>query len=56
MYRSFFKPLIGITLSILGLAVCGLPMLIIAIAIKMDSPVPSRTSWQGNEGVQDLQV
>ena len=40
MYRSFFKPLIGITLSILGLAVCGLPMLIIAIAIKMDSPGP----------------
>ena len=37
MYRIFFKRTIDCTLSIIGLLVCCIPMLIIAIAIKMDS-------------------
>jgi len=40
MYKKFFKPIIGITLSILGLIVCCIPMIIIAIAIKLDSTGP----------------
>lgn len=40
MYRHFFKQFIDITLSLLGLIVCGVPMLIIAICIKLDSKGP----------------
>ncbi len=40
MYKHFFKPLIGKTLSIIGLIVCFIPMIIIAIAIKLDSKGP----------------
>lgn len=40
MYRHFFKRLIACTLSILGLIVCCIPMIIIAIAIKLDSKGP----------------
>ena len=40
MYRQFFKQFIDCTLSILGLIVCCIPMLIIAIAIKADSKGP----------------
>ena len=40
MYRCFFKQFIDCTLSIIGLIVCGIPMLIIAIAIKADSKGP----------------
>lgn len=41
MYRSFGKRLIGIFLSVCGLLVCGIPMLVIAILIKLDSEGPS---------------
>ena len=41
MYRHFFKRLIACTLSVLGLIVCCIPMLIIAIAIKLDSKGPA---------------
>lgn len=37
MYRHFFKRLISVILAICGLIVCCIPMLIIAIAIKLDS-------------------
>lgn len=37
MYRHFFKRIIDCTLSIIGLIVCCIPMIIIAIAIKIDS-------------------
>lgn len=40
MYRHFFKQFIDCTLSIIGLIVCSIPMLIIAIAIKADSKGP----------------
>lgn len=40
MYRHFFKRFIGCTLAVIGLIVCCIPMLIIAIAIKLDSKGP----------------
>lgn len=40
MYRHFFKRFIGCTLAVIGLIVCCVPMLIIAIAIKIDSKGP----------------
>lgn len=41
MYRHFFKRVISLVLALCGLAVCWLPMLIIAILIKMDSKGPA---------------
>lgn len=41
MYRHFFKAFIDITLSVLGLIILAIPMLIIAIIIKCDSPGPA---------------
>ena len=40
MYRHFFKRFIACTLSVIGLIVAGIPMIIIAIAIKLDSKGP----------------
>ncbi len=40
MYSKCFKRLIDIVLSVLGIVICCIPMLIIAIAIKLDSPGP----------------
>lgn len=40
MYVRFFKRLIDIILSCIGLVICFIPMIIIAIAIKIDSPGP----------------
>ena len=40
MYRHFFKRVIACTLAVLGLLVCCIPMIIIAIAIKLDSKGP----------------
>lgn len=40
MYKHFFKRVLDCTLSVLGLIVCCLPMLIIAVAIKLDSKGP----------------
>lgn len=41
MYRHFIKALLDITLSVIGLIVCSIPMLIIAIAIKCESKGPA---------------
>ena len=41
MYRHFFKALIDITLSVLGLIIFAIPMLIIAIVITCDSKGPA---------------
>ena len=41
MYRHFFKRLIDIVLSFIGIVVLALPMLIIALAIKLDSRGPA---------------
>ena len=40
MYKRFFKRLFDIVLSLLGISVLLLPMAVIAIAIKIDSPGP----------------
>ena len=40
MYKYFFKRFFDIIFSFLGLIVAALPMLIIAIAIKIDSKGP----------------
>ncbi len=40
MYKNFFKRLIDILLSGIGIVVAALPMLIVAILIKIDSPGP----------------
>lgn len=41
MYRHFIKAFIDITLSVIGLIVCCIPMLIIAIIIKCESKGPA---------------
>lgn len=41
MYRRFGKRAIGVFLSVCGLIVCAIPMLIIAILIKLDSKGPA---------------
>ena len=38
MYKHFFKRLLDLVLSIVGIVVLAIPMLIIAIIIKIDSP------------------
>lgn len=40
MYKNFFKRLIDLTLSFFGILVLALPMLILALIIKMDDPGP----------------
>lgn len=40
MYKHFFKRFFDITLSLIGIIVLALPMLIVAIIIKVDSPGP----------------
>ncbi len=40
MYKHFFKRFFDIVLSLIGLVLLAIPMLIIAIIIKIDSPGP----------------
>ena len=40
MYRHFFKRLIGCLRSVLGMIVCCIPIIIISVAIKLDSKGP----------------
>ena len=40
MYKHFIKRLLDIVLSVLGIVVCSIPMLIIAVAIKIESSGP----------------
>lgn len=40
MYRHFFKRLIDCTISVIGLIICAIPMIFIAIAIKLESKGP----------------
>ncbi|MBO5733513.1 MAG: sugar transferase, partial [Clostridia bacterium] len=41
MYKSFFKRLIDIVLSFIGIVVLAIPMLIIALIIKIEDPGPA---------------
>ena len=41
MYKCFFKRLIDVILSLIGIVVLALPMLVIAVAIKIDDPGPA---------------
>ena len=40
MYKHFFKRIIDLVLSAAGILVLGLPMLVLVLAIKLDSPGP----------------
>lgn len=40
MYKSFFKRLFDVVLSLMGITICIIPMAIIAVIIKLDSPGP----------------
>ena len=40
MYEHFWKRLIDIVLSTLGIIILAIPMLVVAIIIKIDSPGP----------------
>ena len=40
MYKKFFKRLIDLCLSAIGILIAAIPMLIVAIIIKIDSPGP----------------
>ena len=40
MYKHFFKRVLDIFVSLLGLIICAVPMLLIAIIIKIDSKGP----------------
>lgn len=50
MYARYMKRLIDIVLSALGLLVLAIPMLIIALIVKLDSPGPV-LFWQKRVGV-----
>ena len=41
MYKHFFKRLIDIVLSLLGIILLGIPMIVIAVVIKIDDPGPA---------------
>ena len=41
MYKNIIKPLIGLLLSFVGLIICCIPMLIIAIVVKCESKGPA---------------
>ena len=40
MYKNFLKRVFDIVFAVLGIAVAGIPMLIVALCIKLDSPGP----------------
>ena len=52
MYTRFFKRVIDIVLSIIGITICLIPMIVTAIAIKIDSsgPVLFRQKRIGHKG------
>ena len=50
MYRRFFKRLLDIFLSLIGLTVLAIPLLIFALIVKLDSPGPV-LFWQKRVGI-----
>ena len=41
MYKRFFKRLFDILLSLTGIIIAGIPMLLVAVAVKIDSKGPA---------------
>lgn len=41
MYKNGIKRLLDLVLSVLGLLICGIPMVIVALLIRMESPGPA---------------
>lgn len=41
MYRHFLKRFMDIVLALIGIAVAGIPMLLIALCVKLESPGPA---------------
>lgn len=54
MYRKFIKRAIDLLLSFLGLVILALPMLVIAIIVKLDSKGPV-LFWQNRIGIHKKQ-
>lgn len=50
MYRSIVKRLLDLILSVMGLIVLAVPMLILALVVKLDSPGPI-LFWQKRAGI-----
>ena len=50
MYRHFFKRFLDIILSFLGMVILALPMLVLAVLVKLDSPGPV-LFWQKRVGI-----
>lgn len=50
MYRNIIKRLLDIMLSLSGLIILALPMLILALIVKLDSPGPV-FFWQKRVGI-----
>lgn len=50
MYKNFLKPLLDVVLSAIALVILVVPMLIIAIIVKLDSPGPV-LFWQKRVGI-----
>lgn len=41
MYRYFFKRVFDIVLALIGIVICAIPMLLIALCIRLESPGPA---------------
>ena len=50
MYRRFLKRMIDLVLSSIGIVVLALPMLVLALIVKLDSPGPA-LFWQKRVGI-----
>ena len=50
MYRHFIKRFLDIILSFLGMVILALPMLVLAVLVKLDSPGPV-LFWQKRVGI-----
>ena len=50
MYRKFFKRMIDIVLSSIAIVVLAVPLLILALIVKLDSPGPA-LFWQKRVGI-----
>ena len=49
MYNNFFKRVLDIVLSFIGIVFAAIPMLIVAVIIKLDSPGVFQAKAGGKE-------